>query len=113
MFQNLKRKSVYVVMSVIASLLFASVAVAQDAPNSADDLPGSGWWTGIQLQNVGTTTANVSINSYQSTAGVTPIGKSVNGCLAAGNDVSGCVQHAVAPGPESVQWLPGVRSCLL
>lgn len=77
MFQNLKRKSVYVVMSVIASLLFASIAVAQDAPNSADDLPGSGWWTGIQLQNVGTTQANVSINSYQSTAGVTPIGKSV------------------------------------
>lgn len=77
MFQNLKRKSVYVVMSVIASLLFTSIAVAQDAPNSTDDLPGSGWWTGIQLQNVGGTQANVSINSYQSSTGNAPIGKSV------------------------------------
>jgi len=77
MFRNLKRKSVYVVMSVIASLLFTSIAVAQDAPNSADDLPGSGWWTGIQLQNIGAAKATVSINSYQSTAGSTPIGKSV------------------------------------
>lgn len=77
MFQNLKRKSVYVVMSVIVSLLFTSIAVAQDAPNSSDDLPGSGWWTGIQLQNVGSTQANVSINSYQSTPGVAPIGTSV------------------------------------
>ncbi|MBI3960091.1 MAG: hypothetical protein HY328_14860 [Chloroflexi bacterium] len=78
MFRNVKRKWMYlVVMSVIASLLFASIAVAQDAPNTADDLPGSGWWTGIQLQNVGAAKANVSINSYQSTAGSAPIGKSV------------------------------------
>ncbi len=77
MFRNMKRKSIYVVLSVIASLLFSSIAVAQDAPNSADDLPGSGWWTGIQLQNVGAAQANVSINSYQSTGGGAPIGKSV------------------------------------
>lgn len=78
MFRTVKRKFMYLlVMSLIASLVFASVAVAQDAPNSADDLPGSGWWTGIQLQNVGSGKATVSITSYQSTAGSTPIGKSV------------------------------------
>ena len=77
MFQNLKRKSIYVVLSVIASLLFASIAVAQDAPNSADELPGAGWWTGIQLQNVGTDKATVSINSYESNSSAAPIGKSV------------------------------------
>jgi len=65
------------VMSIIASLLFVSIAVAQDAPNSTDDLPGQGWWTGIQLQNVGANKANVSVSSYQANSAAAPISKSV------------------------------------
>jgi hypothetical protein len=45
-------------ITVLALLLVGAV--------SAQGIPGSGWWSGEQVQNVGTSTANVVISAYAS-----------------------------------------------
>lgn len=69
-----KKWSIGVITSlVIMSLLAPAAAMAQD---STEQLPGSGWWTGVQIQNIGTSPANVQVTSYSTTAGSTPINSS-------------------------------------
>lgn len=51
---------------VILSMLASTAAMAQD---STEQLPGSGWWTGVQIQNIGTAPATVEVTSYSTTAG--------------------------------------------
>jgi len=60
-------------LSLVLSLAGASLAAAQspDAASSPDDLPGGGWYTGVQLQNVGTAGANFTITAYSSTSTAT------------------------------------------
>lgn len=71
MFKLRTRKLIYVTMllSLLVSLVGSSIATAQspDAAQSPDDLPGGGYYTGVQLQNVGTAVANFTITSYSST----------------------------------------------
>ncbi len=51
---------------VIAGLLLAPASVA------LADLPGPSWWTAEQIQNVGTSDANVSVSIYDATGAETP-----------------------------------------
>lgn len=75
MFKQAKRKLMYVVvLTLIASLTLGGIALAQS--DSPMDLPGQGWWTGVQLQNVGSGTATVSIESYQTGSNAAPVTKS-------------------------------------
>jgi hypothetical protein len=50
-----------VALTVILSIVGVTAALAQD---SIDNIPGGGWWTGTQIQNVGTDTATITIASY-------------------------------------------------
>lgn len=49
-------KKVAIVVSLVAVLLIAGTAIAA--------LPGSGWATNVQIQNVGSAVANVNVSSY-------------------------------------------------
>jgi hypothetical protein len=52
-------KKIVSALSVIVVLsVFVSAVVAQTG------IPGSGWWTGEQVQNVGTATANIVVTAY-------------------------------------------------
>jgi hypothetical protein len=53
---------------VIAFALVASVAGAVFAQNG---IPGTGWWTGEQVQNVGTATANIVVTAYDKNGALT------------------------------------------
>jgi len=61
MLQNKKQIVMAVVLTLILSVAGIGAAFAQD---SIDNIPGSGWWTGTQIQNVGTDTATLTISSY-------------------------------------------------
>src|SRR5690349_13082151 len=71
------------ILSIIFLLgIFALTAVVVSASGS---LPGSGWWTSESVQNVGTSTANVSVTAYNSSGASTYItttsvisGRSIN-----------------------------------
>lgn len=61
---KVQRKLTYLlVVGLIAGLMVGGSALA-DTPDAIEQLPGTGWWTGVQLQNVGTGTATVNIESY-------------------------------------------------
>lgn len=51
----MKKKAVVIFM---ISMLITGVVVAQSG------IPGSGWWTGEQVQNVGSSTANLVVTAY-------------------------------------------------
>lgn len=73
MFKNFKRKLVSVMgVSLAASVALTGIAASQ-SPDAALDLPGQGWYTGVQLQNVGTGTARVTIQSYQTGTADDPV----------------------------------------
>ncbi len=59
-----KQVIMVVVLTLLLSVAGITAAFAQDA---VDNIPGSGWWTGTQIQNVGDSTATVTISSYSST----------------------------------------------
>ncbi len=61
MLQNKKQIVMAVVLTLILSVAGIGAAFAHD---SIDNIPGSGWWTGTQIQNVGTDTATLTISSY-------------------------------------------------
>ena len=50
--------------ALVVILMVASVGVAWAADDSINVLPGTGWWTGTGIQNVGTDTATLTISSY-------------------------------------------------
>lgn len=58
---NKKQVVMAVALTLILSVAGISGAFAQD---SIDNIPGGGWWTGTQIQNVGTDTATLEIRSY-------------------------------------------------
>ena len=49
-----------VVFTVIIALVLVGAVFAQGSP------PGSGWWSGEQIQNVGSGTASVQVTAYDS-----------------------------------------------
>lgn len=54
------KKILLVMVVLVAVLVSVSLVAAQS------QLPGSGWWSGQQIQNVGTSTASVSFQAYNS-----------------------------------------------
>jgi putative intracellular protease/amidase len=54
-----KKFSFSVVFTLVAILAIASAAIA-----GTDALPGSGWWSAEQIQNVGSAQANITITAY-------------------------------------------------
>ena len=52
----MKKLSIIVGSVVIAALVVAGIVMA--------DLPGGGWWSGEQIQNVGSSTATIQITAY-------------------------------------------------
>ena len=62
----LSRFRVGFVLAVICSLLVSMVG-AEEA--SVNDLPGTGWLTGIQIQNVGSADATIELTGYDRTSG--------------------------------------------
>jgi hypothetical protein len=60
----MKTKSTVLALVTIAALMVGGVVLAQG-------IPGSGWWSGEQVQNVGTTTANLVVTAYSQTGGST------------------------------------------
>lgn len=61
MFVSKRSKIAVVLLAVVLAALSIGVAAAQD---SIDNIPGGGWWTGTQIQNVGADTATLTIASY-------------------------------------------------
>lgn len=59
------RKPISFILTIclLIGLVSSSLGSAQAAEN---DLPGGGWWTGVQIQNIGGDTANIVISSYAS-----------------------------------------------
>jgi len=60
---NMKKLITYLVLAAV--LVSATVAFAQGA------LPGSGWWSGEQIQNVGSSDANVTVTAYDKSSSTT------------------------------------------
>lgn len=61
----MKKKLFSAVVAVAMIAALASVAVAQTG------IPGTGWWTGEQVQNVGPATANIVVTAYDKTGAST------------------------------------------
>lgn len=61
----MKKRMVSIVSAVAVLALFASVVAAQNG------IPGTGWWTGEQVQNVGSATANIVVTAYDATGAST------------------------------------------
>ena len=60
------KKRMFSVLTAFAVLaLVVGVVVAQTG------IPGTGWWTGEQVQNVGTATANVVVTAYDKNGALT------------------------------------------
>ena len=57
----MKKASVSVIVSILAIVLLMSTALA-----ATSDLPGTGWWSGEIIQNVGSSSATIDITAYDS-----------------------------------------------
>jgi hypothetical protein len=57
----MKKNYVILALFLVAAMVFPTMVGAQ-----GDTLPGSGWWTGQQIQNVGTANATVVSTAYDS-----------------------------------------------
>ncbi|MFN8439598.1 MAG: hypothetical protein U0175_02455 [Caldilineaceae bacterium] len=66
--KGFKRFTTFAVMLSLLLSITAGIASAQ-SPDSAEDLPGQGWYTGVQLQNVGTATANITVEAFANATG--------------------------------------------
>jgi len=62
---NMKKRMVSILAVVVVLALVAGVVAAQTG------IPGSGWWTGEQVQNVGTSTANIVVTAYDKNGSLT------------------------------------------
>ena len=56
----MKKKLFSAVVAVAIITTFATVALAQNG------IPGTGWWSGEQVQNVGSASANIVVTAYDS-----------------------------------------------
>ena len=57
----MRKIRISLVFTVIVALVLVGAVFAQGSP------PGSGWWSGEQIQNVGSGTASVQVTAYSST----------------------------------------------
>jgi len=57
----MKKNYVILALFLVAAMVFPTMVGAQ-----GDTLPGSGWWTGQQIQNIGTANATVISTAYDS-----------------------------------------------
>jgi len=62
----MKRVSLSVILSLLAIFVLIGSAFA-----AANALPGSGWWSGEQIQNVGSSDATIDITAYDSASSAT------------------------------------------
>ncbi len=76
--KQVRRKLAYVLVVGLIAALTVGGSVLADTPDAIEQLPGAGWWTGVQLQNVGTGTATVNIESYRTGTNDPAIVKSDN-----------------------------------
>lgn len=58
-----QRKRVLVTLAIVVILAVTSISAAL-AQDSVAEIPGSGWWTGTQIQNVGSAIAALTVTSY-------------------------------------------------
>jgi hypothetical protein len=79
----MKKRYALVALMVIASMVFSTMVSAQ----SGDTLPGSGWWTGTQIQNIGTSAATIVSTAYDATNPANTY-TAMAGPLAAGSSVT-------------------------
>ena len=56
----MRKIRISVILTVLIALAIAGAVFAQDGP------PGSGWWSGEQIQNVGTGSAAITVTAYDS-----------------------------------------------
>jgi hypothetical protein len=56
----MRKLRISLAFTIIMALVLVGAVFAQSSP------PGSGWWSGEQIQNVGTGTANVQVTAYDS-----------------------------------------------
>jgi len=70
-------------LASIFGVITVAVLVASTA--SAQGIPGTGWWTGEQVQNVGTGTATINVTAYDKNSSST---YQANSSLAAGASVN-------------------------
>ncbi len=56
---------------VSVSLALAMLMALVGAASAQTGIPGTGWWTGEQVQNVGSATANIVVTAYSSTSAST------------------------------------------
>jgi hypothetical protein len=61
----MNKKLLPIVATIAVLAVLASVAVAQTG------IPGTGWWSGEQVQNVGTATANLVVTAYDKNGAAT------------------------------------------
>lgn len=61
----MKKKAVVLVVVGVMLVIAAGVAVAQNG------IPGSGWWTGEVIQNVGSSTATIVVTAYDKNGALT------------------------------------------
>lgn len=73
----MNRFRIFSVVAVVA-LLMTNVVAAQS-------IPGAGWWSGEQVQNVGSSTASIVVTAYDASGSAT---YTVNSSLAAGASVN-------------------------
>jgi len=74
----MNKKLASIFCAIVVTVLVASSA-------SAQGIPGSGWWSGEQLQNVGTGTATINVTAYDKNGSST---YQANSSLAAGASVN-------------------------
>lgn len=72
----LRNKRYIIALALVAILAFTSLGIAAAADEVIDQLPGSGWWTGTGIQNVGTGKATLTITSYSVDPTQPPVTKS-------------------------------------
>ncbi len=56
-------------LSVVVAMIVLAIVVSGVGAQSG--IPGSGWWTGEQVQNVGTATANIVVTAYDKNGALT------------------------------------------
>ena len=66
--KGIRKLATFTVMLGMLVNVNAGLASAQ-SPDSVDDLPGGGYYTGVQLQNVGTGSANITVEAFASASG--------------------------------------------
>jgi hypothetical protein len=109
----MNKKLVSVMGAIVVVVLMVSTV-------SAQGIPGSGWWTGEQVQNVGSSTATVNITAYDKNSTATyqtnvtlTVGSSVNfGPTSLSGMPAGFIGSAVVSSDQPVKAIVNVTNQL-